>query len=249
MPTGELFATVGTYPVKPDDWLRVLLLRSDDRGLSWHYVSTVMGRSNPHDLKGFDNECDLTVCPNGDLLALARTERTKPLRLLVQSRSSDGGKSWSDPVPCPGVPGVLWPFHSGNVSPSLCNLNNGVMAVAYGRPAGLMVAFNSGGPGDAWEPLSLIGSLREGLLEQHYGLMSTSDLTIPGNLGMLYAHRHHVPRIVVTGPGSFLLAYDLANYSPFVVEDDERKDLVAPDPDYPARNSIFVIPITVRKRA
>ena len=121
------------------------------------------------------------------------------------------------------------------------------MALANGRPAGLVVAFSTGGISDRWEPLTLVGALREGLLEQHYGLMSTNDVTIPGNMGAYTAHGSHMPRILVTGPGSFLLAYDIGNYSPFVVEDSASLDLAAPDPDYPARNTVFVIPISVKR--
>ena len=64
---------------------------------------------------------------------------------------------WSDPVPFPGIPGVLWPFHAGNVSPSLLRMGNDVMVLAYGRPAGLQVAFSPDGGGNHWETLTLLG--------------------------------------------------------------------------------------------
>ena len=246
MPGGHLLA-LAMCKVEGDDWWRNILLRSDDGGRSWHYVSTVMGAEKPSH-GGFEEETAMALCANGDLLAVARLGKTRPLRHMAQAISSDGGKTWTAPIYCPGIPGVLWPFHSGNVSPALLPLDSGVMAVAYGRPAGLQVAFSPDGRGQHWEPLTLMGAMREGLLEQEYGIMSANDMTIPGNLGAQLGVAAHMPRMLALDADRFLLAFDVDHYSPFVVEDSEARDLVAPDPDYPARNTVFVIPITVKRR-
>ena len=76
--------------------------------------------------------------------------------------------------------------------------------------------------------------MREGLLEQQYGIMSTSDMTIPGSLGGQNGVSTHMPQLLALSPNRFLVAFDVANYSPFIIEDSEIRDLRAPDPDYPA---------------
>ena len=245
-PEGDILAVAGCN-VKGEDWWRNILLRSADGGQSWRYVSTVMGRSQPGH-GGFSEECALASCGDAELLAVVRTQRNAtPLRRMAQARSLDRGKTWSEPAWCPDIPGVLWPFHSGNVSPTLLRLRSGVMVLAYGRPAGLSVAFSADGRGVHWEPLTLIGALREGLLEQEYGLMSTHDITIPGNPGAYLGNSSHMPRMLAIAPDRFLLAYDVQSYSPFVIEDQTTKELVAPDPQHPARNTVFVIPIGVER--
>ena len=205
-----------------------------------------MGASRPSH-GGFTAECALELCKSGHLLAVARTSNERPLRRMAQAHSSDGGKTWSEPIWCPGIPGVLWPFHAGNVSPDLLCLRSGVMVLAYARPAGLQVAFSPDGQGDHWEPLTLMGAMREGLLEQEYGIMSANDMTIPGNLGGQLGVGSHMPRMVALGPDRFLVAFDVTRYSPFIIEDSDARDLVAPDPEYPARNTVFVVPIRVRR--
>jgi hypothetical protein len=53
--------------------------------------------------------------------------------------------------------------------------------------------------------------------------------------------------MLAIAPDRFLLAYDVQSYSPFVIEDQATKELVAPDPQHPARNTVFVIPIGVER--
>ena len=77
---------------------------------------------------------------------------------------------------------------------------------------------------------------------------STNDMTIPGNLGAQNGVSAHMPRLLALGPDRFLVAFDVVNFSPFIVEDRDIRDLRAPDPEYPARNTVFVIPIRVTRR-
>lgn len=68
-------------------------LASTDEGATWRWRG---GCSVPEDLRNF-SEATLAERRNGDLWMVIRTSRG-----LRESLSSDGGQSWSDPVPLPG---------------------------------------------------------------------------------------------------------------------------------------------------
>ena len=221
------------------------LIASPDRGRTWSLVSQVMGEPCPG--RRYTTECSLVRCANGDLLAVSRISPTgQSLRGLYQCRSRDGGETWTSPEPCPGVVRVLWPFHSGDVSPHLIRVGD-ALALAYGRPQGLMLALSVDGTGEQWEPVTLMGAMREGLLEQEYGYMTVCDMTLPGNLGAQNGVSSHMPRMLATGENSLLIAFDVPGFSLWVVEDPEIRDLRAPDPDFPARNTVFVLPVTIHR--
>lgn len=221
------------------------LIASPDRGRAWSLVSQVMGEPCPG--RRYTTECSLVRCANGDLLALSRISPTgQSLRGLYQCRSQNGGETWTSPEPCPGVARVLWPFHSGDVSPHLIRVGD-ILALAYGRPQGLMLALSVDGTGEQWEPVTLMGAMREGLLEREYGYMTVCDMTLPGNLGAQNGVSSHMPRMLATGENSLLIAFDVPGFSLWVVEDPEIRDLRAPDPDFPARNTVFVLPVTIHR--
>ena len=76
-------------------------------------------------IEGFDEPALLTL-PNGDVLCFMRSGgrydgRYSPLYL---SRSADDGRTWS----------VADPIADRGVWPNACRLDNGVLAVIYGRP-------------------------------------------------------------------------------------------------------------------
>ena len=73
---------------------------------------------------------------NGDLLIVMRTEGYRP---LMQSRSSNGGSTWTPPQPT-GVAGV---------APDVRLLSNRVLACSYGRP-GNNLMFSADGTGRTW---------------------------------------------------------------------------------------------------
>ena len=248
MPGGELLSATVSKLVGDPCWKNILL-RSDDLGTSWRYVSTIMSDPLPG-YRGYTEETALRLCPGGDLLAITRTVPSdRVFRRMAQARSFDGGLTWSPPRHVPDIPGVLWPFRAGNVSPDLVGLSDDVLALGYGRPAGLMVAFCPDGRGEHWEPLTLMGVMGEGLLEQEYGAMTANSMAIPGNQGMYLSNSHHMTRLLALGENRFLIAYHIERYCPFVIEDADTKDLIAPDPDYQPRNTVFVLPITVERRA
>lgn len=135
-----------------------------------------------------------------------RTEYHEP-RILEQCRSNDEGKTWTDPSPAPGIPGVgpadrhyTTPdgvragFNAGNVSPMLALLDNGVLALAYGRP-GLKVAFSSDGTGNRWD--RIIEIVPKGFRYSY----SRYDVTT-GMAGL-----------VPVGPDRLLLLYDVYSYA------------------------------------
>lgn len=141
---------------------RSILIRSDDGGHIWRFLS-VVAADRPSGHAGF-TEPSLVRLKNGELLCVMRTEYEKD-RLMAQCRSSDGGKTWSQPVPPPGIPGVAGADHdyttpdgrhghfdAGNVSPMLALLDNGLLAMAYGRP-GQNLAISSDGTGRYWDKI------------------------------------------------------------------------------------------------
>ena len=102
-----------------DTHSRVVILRSTDEAASWTYLSTVADPlQNPRD---FDESALLEVVP-GELICIMRTDRDGP-NPLYQSRSLDGGRTWSVPVA----------LGRNGVRPQLVRLQNGVLACSHGR--------------------------------------------------------------------------------------------------------------------
>ena len=107
--------------------VRTFVVRSIDRGETWHYLSTVAFDLDP----GFDRrlngfcEPGLLVLPSGEILCFIRSGGTwnSTFTPLYLSRSIDGGQSWShaDEIADRGV----WP--------NACRMASGVLVVAYGR--------------------------------------------------------------------------------------------------------------------
>ncbi len=90
---------------------RAVLLRSEDRGLTWKYFSTLGPRPEPSVVRFSETE----------MMALLRVNGWMPLE---QSWSSDGGRTWT-------APRLL---EEGSVDADLVFMSNGVVACSYGRP-------------------------------------------------------------------------------------------------------------------
>ena len=139
---GVMWTTVFGNYILPDgtlgsDYWCSHLLRSDDFGHSWDYVSTLPYREeyqnpNCHYLEGF-NETSLLVLENGSLLALVRSgslfvdgmgDPDHPAPQLFYSFITDNGKTWSEPKP----------FYEYGVWPESVRLGCGTILMTSGRP-------------------------------------------------------------------------------------------------------------------
>ena len=104
------------------------VVRSTDRGRSWHYHATVASDLTPDDrvrIEGFD-EPGLLSLPSGEILCFMRSggRYDGTYSPLYLSRSADDGRTWS----------VADPIADRGVWPNACRMANGVLAVIYGRP-------------------------------------------------------------------------------------------------------------------
>jgi hypothetical protein len=93
---------------------------SFDDGLTWKWIAEIPAREGDK----FTNYHELHACEasNGNLIAHIRNHNEKNVRELLQSESTDGGKSWSVPHPI-GVKGF---------PPHLLKLKDGRLLSTYG---------------------------------------------------------------------------------------------------------------------
>jgi hypothetical protein len=129
---------IANFALSDDEMHRVCLLKSTDRGASWSYMSTV---ADPTTESRNFNESALLRLPDGSFLSMMRTMSGEP---MYQSKSTDGGLTWSKPVSA-GVNGVR---------PHMELMSNGVIACSYGRLSyppslGDQVMFSLDG-GESW---------------------------------------------------------------------------------------------------
>ena len=126
---GSLLAGVlGKFAADSNAKERSFVIRSTDRGRTWHYRSTVAFDLHEGDARRLDGfgEPYLQKLPNGEILCFMRSGGTASGEhwSLYMSRSNDEGRTWShaDPIADRGV------------MPKSCLMSNGVLAVIYGRP-------------------------------------------------------------------------------------------------------------------
>lgn len=126
------------------------VFRSDDDGLTWHFLSQVamndrayetarrgyLGRTQGVPVEGF---CEpmMTVLPNGNFAMLMRTGHKMPSYITY---SADDCKTWSEPA---------W-FDRMGVMPKLLTLGCGATVAAYGRP-GLYIRVAADPAAAEWE--------------------------------------------------------------------------------------------------
>ena len=203
---------------------RNFLIKSDDSGKSWRFYADI----------GRDYEPDFCRLPNGDMIAVARCGGDEP-RVLLQTRSIDDGITWSDPTPAPGVETVsredrTWKdpqgdlfreASGGNVDPCLQPLENGIIALSYGRPA-LCLRFSEDGLGNSWD-------YRTELIPK-YAMKDGRAWAFPEQSVI----SHYYSGMVALSPRTVLVASNIYGYSP------------SGDPDK-GRDMIFVVPVSVRR--
>ena len=155
------------------------IVRSPDRGRTWEYV-TKFDPSEVNPVYGiFDrpvdeglDEADLAVLPNGDILCLMRTDMYAP---MWQARSTDGGRTWSQPE------STGWQ----GVKPRLEVLPNGVLACAagrggYGHTQVTHVMLSLDGTGRHWE--------QPFYFHTGPGCSYTTTMQRDGKLHVMYSH-------------------------------------------------------------
>lgn len=124
------------------------LLCSEDNGRTWEYLSRVPKESPG--TEGFCEPCLLELA-NGDLICLMRTggslgewDRRENCGPLMQSKSTDGGRTWSEPVA----------IASYGVDPHAVKLSDGTIVAAAGRP-GVYVLVDFTGTGENWQRIDI----------------------------------------------------------------------------------------------
>ncbi len=142
LPSGDLLMPMyGGFKGDEKDVHQGYLVDSTDEGKTWRYYATIdYSPKDPNpELPGhYVGACEPSVVllPNGQMLAIMRKQLAhfpgeyKPLYVCW---SDDLGKTWTKPTPTKP--------HLMNISPTLQVLDNGVVAVEYGRP-GFHVAFS-----------------------------------------------------------------------------------------------------------
>lgn len=161
---GSLLMSIYGHNAKGNNIERIyrdLALRSTDRGKTWHYLST-MAFDMREDVRGEGfNEASLLVLNDGKLLSFMRSGASYQASLgssnnndwgnkmpfsygkqtpIYMSISDDGGNNWSSPDP----------ITTHGVWPDAIQLENGIIAVSYGRP-GNWLMFNDG-KSESWGP-------------------------------------------------------------------------------------------------
>jgi len=119
MPDGSLLATMyGRFVDDTRD--RSIVVRSTDGGSRWRYLSTI-GYLSDIGGEGLNEPC-IAATSSGDLVAIMRNASGEP---MWTARSTDAGKSWSDPRPIPTARGVF---------PDIIRMSSGLLACSFGRP-------------------------------------------------------------------------------------------------------------------
>lgn len=117
------------------------VLGSTDQGHTWTYLSTIGGGVGP---VGGYNEPSLVKLADGSLLALLRTSSDTATGPLFQTKSTDGGRTWTTPVQIADY----------GVDPDVIRLQNGALVASSGRP-GIYIMVDFSGTGDHWQEVPL----------------------------------------------------------------------------------------------
>ncbi|GAB2547927.1 exo-alpha-sialidase [Brachybacterium huguangmaarense] len=143
-PDGTLLAPAyGRFAGEPA-WCS-FLLQSTDQGATW----TLRGRMSTPTSPDGTSEATMSRSSDGRLIAVLRGAPEKTG--LLQTESSDDGRTWSKPQKI-DVPGA---HTTGAVEPSLVLQPNGILVLAYGRPDN-HIMISPSGTGDDWQDEQVI---------------------------------------------------------------------------------------------
>ena len=139
---GSLWLPVPAPYVTPDGVLGssrfcIHILRSDDNGYNWDYVSTIVYKDeynspNAISVEGF-SEATLAFTEDGGIICVLRSgslhpknigDDEHPAPIAYFCKSSDNGKTWSEPKP----------FYDYGVMPVMEKLDCGTILLSSGRP-------------------------------------------------------------------------------------------------------------------
>lgn len=142
---GVLWQTVTGGSVLPDGSVNskrkcVHLLKSEDNGYNWYYVSTIVykdeydGTESLYGLEGF-TEAALQILDDGTFIVIMRAgslhppfksedEFPKVYRPCYFAKSTDYGKTWT----------MVRPFYDYGIRPQITRLDNGTLVFIAGRP-------------------------------------------------------------------------------------------------------------------
>lgn len=165
----------------------LLCVASADRGRTWLARGTIIPRGKTR--FGPANEFAM-IRLGGEIICVSRLDHATvydPHREAVLARSGDHGFTWS----------AAEPVASTSVTPHLVGLENGIVALVYGRP-GVHVRFSTDGCRTWSAPTSLIGRTLEAELAAGRDAVSAmySDMSSYSNT-----------RTAVTGTDRFLVLY------------------------------------------
>ena len=131
----------------------VFFYRSTDNGYSWNILSRIPYDPDPKAdpngkirlIRGY-HEPVFEILQDGSFLCIMRTADELGNTPMYVTRSTDMGKTWTEPTP----------FTRNGVRPRMVQLENEVIALASGRP-GMQVRFSTDGKGLKWtDPFEML---------------------------------------------------------------------------------------------
>ena len=191
-------------------FFRVQCVASSDGGRTWGIRGTIADQPDLADWGYGCGEQSMQRMPNGDLLCVMRTRMagntlgTRPLTKVTHSlaaaRSSDNGYTWSRPE-------AIAPI---SVTPHLRTLDNGTVAVVYGRPGVHVRA--SADSGKTWtNAFPLVGPAEAQLMAE-----SREERMALSHAGHGSAQNRVIScsntDVVVTGSDRFIVSYSDFQY-------------------------------------
>jgi hypothetical protein len=173
LPNGRILFPI--YAETKERRLASVVFASDDHGVTWRYLSTILERPEDKTLAMDFQETSLVVTGSGDVIAIVRTQDEG----MWQARSTDWGESWQDLHRVPQLP--------SGTQPSLMRAQDGRLLLSYGHrgtaPRRLCVRI-SNDEGRSWEPPL---TLRADFPNLDMGYPSTIELA-PGYMYTVYWH-------------------------------------------------------------